>query len=379
MARGRAADPPEVLEVVDGQPVPGQVQERIEEHRRVAGREHEAVAVEPLRVRRVVLHHPGVEEVAERSEPHRRPRVPGVRLLDGVHRERPDRVDAELVERGLLAYLGRHLAPSFAFSGVSLVPRSSCLASRPAPITPASAPLWATETVTRSHRTGNARTPASTTASSRNRSAASERPPPITSCSGSNAFTKPAIPTPSASARRANKAPARPSPTPVPSVSITRSRTSRSSASARAAQLPSLSTKAGTPKRCPSSSRRATPSSGMFTLDITRPVANSIWDGTPAPIAAGRPMSAITSCTVASSPSSSASELSSSVGRSTAPLTLEPDTAPASTFVPPTSTPRTTGSETTRHSLHAMTPGARARGSAVSAVDPPHDPLRQAA
>ena len=36
--------------------VPGEVEHRVEQHRRVARREHEAVAVEPVRVLRVVLH-----------------------------------------------------------------------------------------------------------------------------------------------------------------------------------------------------------------------------------------------------------------------------------------------------------------------------------
>ncbi len=44
-------------------------------------------------------------------------------------------------------------------------------------------------------------------------------------------------------------------------------------ASASAAQLASLSTNTGTPKRVPSSSRRGTPASGMLTLVSTVPVA----------------------------------------------------------------------------------------------------------
>ena len=64
-----------------------------------------------------------------------------------------------------------------------------------------------------------------------------------------------------------------PPPTPVPSVSITRWLSPRMWASASAAQLASLSTNTGTPKRRPSSSRSGTPVSGMFTLVSTVPVA----------------------------------------------------------------------------------------------------------
>ena len=64
----------------------------------MAGGEDEPVAVGPLRIRRVVVHHLRVEEVRERRERHRRARMPGVRLLDRVHRERPDGVDRTLLD-----------------------------------------------------------------------------------------------------------------------------------------------------------------------------------------------------------------------------------------------------------------------------------------
>ena len=55
------------------------------------------IAVGPGRVGRVVLHHARVEQVGERRECHRRARVPRLRLLHGVHRQRADRVDGQLV------------------------------------------------------------------------------------------------------------------------------------------------------------------------------------------------------------------------------------------------------------------------------------------
>ena len=100
-----------------------------------------------------------------------------------------------------------------------------------------------------------------------------------------------------------------PPPTPVPSVSITRWSSPSRCASASAAQLASLSTNTGTPKRRPSSSRSGTPVSGMFTLVSTVPVAYSIWEGTPTPIASGWPTRSIMRFTAASIPSSSASVL----------------------------------------------------------------------
>ena len=102
MARGRAAELAEVLEVVEGEPVPGQIEHRVEEHRRVTGAEHEAVPVEPVRILRVVAHHPRVEDIRQRSEGHRRARMAGIGLLDAVHRQGADGVDTQLVEGSLV-------------------------------------------------------------------------------------------------------------------------------------------------------------------------------------------------------------------------------------------------------------------------------------
>ena len=77
----------------------GQVQERVEQHRGVAGREDEAVAVGPDRVLRVEAEDVLPEVVGDRGQRHRRARVARVGRLDRVHRQGADRVDAELVER----------------------------------------------------------------------------------------------------------------------------------------------------------------------------------------------------------------------------------------------------------------------------------------
>ena len=80
----------------------------------------------------------------------------------------------------------------------------------------------------------------------------------------------------------------------------------------------------------------------MFTLVTTVPVAKSICEGTPTPIASGSPASRITSRTTCSTPSSSASALRHLVGCSAAWAAPTPSTAATATLVPPTSTPRTT-------------------------------------
>src|SRR4029450_8819550 len=63
-------------------------------------REHEAVTVSPDRVVGIEAQLPLPERIDDGRQRHWRPRVAGVGLLHGVHRERADRVDAELVQFG---------------------------------------------------------------------------------------------------------------------------------------------------------------------------------------------------------------------------------------------------------------------------------------
>jgi hypothetical protein len=101
VAGARRAELAEALDVVELEAIAAEIEHRVEQHRRVPAGEHEAVAVRPLGVGRVVAHDPRVERVGDRRECHRRAGVAGVGLLNGVHRERANRVDAQLVERGV--------------------------------------------------------------------------------------------------------------------------------------------------------------------------------------------------------------------------------------------------------------------------------------
>ena len=71
----------------------GQVQHRPEQHRGMAVRQHEAVAIGPDRVLRIEAHDAVPERVDQRRERHRRAGMAGLGLLHRVHGERADRVD----------------------------------------------------------------------------------------------------------------------------------------------------------------------------------------------------------------------------------------------------------------------------------------------
>ena len=99
VARRVRAELAELLDLVEAEVVAGEVQARVEQHRGVAGREHEAVAVRPLRVV------PGCASSPACRARTRRARAPAAR--PGARTARPGRrrpsasgrVDAQLVDR----------------------------------------------------------------------------------------------------------------------------------------------------------------------------------------------------------------------------------------------------------------------------------------
>ena len=86
---------PELHQVLEREPVSGQKQQGVEEHAGVPRRQHEAVAVRPVGVRRSVPEEPGPDYEGGRGGAHRGAGMAGYSLLDRVDRERPDGVDGE--------------------------------------------------------------------------------------------------------------------------------------------------------------------------------------------------------------------------------------------------------------------------------------------
>ena len=70
----------------------GEVQEPVEQHRAVAGGQHETVAVGPARIGGVVFQELREQHRGDVGGAHRQPGMAGFRLLDRVHGERPQGV-----------------------------------------------------------------------------------------------------------------------------------------------------------------------------------------------------------------------------------------------------------------------------------------------
>ena len=82
----------EVFYLFDGQIIARQMQQAVEQHRRVAVGENKAVAIVPLRVFRIVLKEIVPQHLCDIGHAHRRAGVAGVGFLDCIHTQGADGV-----------------------------------------------------------------------------------------------------------------------------------------------------------------------------------------------------------------------------------------------------------------------------------------------
>jgi hypothetical protein len=76
-----------------------EMQHRIMEHRGVSVGEHESIAIRPDRMVRIEAQKLLPKGINHRCQGHRGARMTGFGLLHGVHGQRANRIDAELVNR----------------------------------------------------------------------------------------------------------------------------------------------------------------------------------------------------------------------------------------------------------------------------------------
>lgn len=100
MAGGFAVQLAELLELLDRQVVAGQVQQRVLQHRAVAVGQHETVAVEPLRVVRVVPEEIVPQHFGNIGHAHRHAGMAGFGGFDRIGGEKTDGV-GQLAAGGL--------------------------------------------------------------------------------------------------------------------------------------------------------------------------------------------------------------------------------------------------------------------------------------
>ena len=92
MAGGLASPRPVMLKVVQGQPVPGQVELDVQGQAGMAAGQYEPVPARPERIGRIVPEELLIQQVGSGREAHRRARVTRARPLHRVHRQDADKV-----------------------------------------------------------------------------------------------------------------------------------------------------------------------------------------------------------------------------------------------------------------------------------------------
>ena len=93
MSRRLRSPLPEGLELVRRHAlVARQVQQRIQQHRAMAGGQHKTIAIRPRRVGRIEFEEPRKQNGSDVGHAHRHARMTRLRLLDGVDRQEADRV-----------------------------------------------------------------------------------------------------------------------------------------------------------------------------------------------------------------------------------------------------------------------------------------------
>jgi hypothetical protein len=97
---GERTPRPQGLQILQLEPIPAEVELDIQGQAGVAGGQHEPVPPWPVRVLRVVLEQPLVEQVRRRGQAHRRPGVTVADLLHRIGREHAHGVDCAGVQRG---------------------------------------------------------------------------------------------------------------------------------------------------------------------------------------------------------------------------------------------------------------------------------------
>ncbi|CAI1164975.1 Uncharacterised protein [Serratia entomophila] len=116
VARGFGVQLAEVFQLAHRQVVAGEVQQAVNQHGAVAVGEHEAVAVSPVRVGRVVVQVVTPQDFGDVRHAHRGARVAGICFLYGVHAECADGVGKLFTRGHVLLQVGLKKQSSFLFS-----------------------------------------------------------------------------------------------------------------------------------------------------------------------------------------------------------------------------------------------------------------------
>jgi len=106
VARRLRVELPEILDLVDRHVlVAEEIERRIEQHRAMPGAQHETVAIGPMRIGRIELHHLGEQRHRHVGRAHRQAGMPRIGFFHRVHRKGTDRI-GHVISGGLIGHRG---------------------------------------------------------------------------------------------------------------------------------------------------------------------------------------------------------------------------------------------------------------------------------
>jgi hypothetical protein len=92
----------ELLKLGEREVISGQVKKAVQKHRAVPGGKDEPVPIGPTRFEGIVLHETRPEYVGHGRGAHRHSWMAGVCLLDSIYSKKPNGVNTQLIELGLV-------------------------------------------------------------------------------------------------------------------------------------------------------------------------------------------------------------------------------------------------------------------------------------
>ena len=93
MTRREAAPLAKLFDLFERQIIAGEIEQAVQQHRSVAGRQHESVSIEPMRIGGVMLKKSCPQDIGHRGRAQGEAWVTTVGLLHRIHRQKANRID----------------------------------------------------------------------------------------------------------------------------------------------------------------------------------------------------------------------------------------------------------------------------------------------
>ena len=89
----------EVLQILQGKVITGEMKQTIEQHRTMPGGKDKPVPIRPFRIPGIMFQKPGPQDIGHRGRTHGHARMPGIGLLDRIHSQHANSIDTKIIQK----------------------------------------------------------------------------------------------------------------------------------------------------------------------------------------------------------------------------------------------------------------------------------------